>query len=165
MFRLLFLLRSSGRTLSSNLLPRSQKLPDKDSHTFALEKSGPLQIMEMIATSDTSNVLDTSMVWKFVGSQLPTFWTLPWYGDLLEVSWKFVGSRNFHDLEKTRFFQCWCILLSPSLVQHAGEEGIFYLMRVYLFFLGIDIGWPVLQSCSTHWLSRRRPVKKWENSE
>ena len=69
--------------------------------------------------------VDTSMVWKFVGSQLSTFWTLPWYGNLLEVnfqpsnfhttkvakrlevSWKFVGSRNdFHYLEKTRFFQC-----------------------------------------------------------
>ena len=107
---------------------------------------------------DTFNLLDTSMVWKFVGSQLPTFWTLPWYGNLLEVnlqpfghfhgmeicwkstsnlsdtsmvwncwkstsdlldtsmvwrvfgnllevSWKFIGSRNFHDLERTRFSQ------------------------------------------------------------
>ena len=120
---------------------------------IALEKSCPLQIVEIIATSNkfswhfqpfgyfhgmdicwksTSNLLDTSMVWKFVGSQLPTFWTLPWHGHLLEVNfqpfgyfhgmemcwkstsnlldtsmvWKFVGSRNFHDLERTRFFQC-----------------------------------------------------------
>ena len=72
-----------------------------------------------ICWKSTSNHLDTSMVWKFVGSQLPTIWTLPWYGNLLEVNFqpfghfhgmeifgKFVGSRNFHDLEKTWFFQC-----------------------------------------------------------
>ena len=38
-----------------------------------------------ICRKSTSNLLDTSMVWKFVGSQLPTFWTLPWYGNLSEV--------------------------------------------------------------------------------
>ena len=46
---------------------------------------------------DTSNLLDTSMVWKFVGSQLPTFWTLPWYGNLLEVNFQPFG--HFHGME------------------------------------------------------------------
>ena len=36
--------------------------------------------------------LDTSMAWKFVGSQLPTFWTLPWYGNLLEIREKYHGN-------------------------------------------------------------------------
>ena len=41
---------------------------------------------------DTSNLLD-----NFHGMEC--------VGNLLEVSWKFVRSRNFHDLERTRFFQ------------------------------------------------------------
>ena len=61
---------------------------------------------------DTSNLLDTSMVWKFVGSQLPTFWTLPWYGNLLEVNFQPFG--HFHGMEI-----CWkstSNLLDTSMV-------------------------------------------------
>ena len=58
-----------------------------------LEKSCPLQIMEIIATS---NLLDTSMVWKFDGSQLPTFWTLPWYGNLMEVNFQPFGHFQWY---------------------------------------------------------------------
>ena len=50
-----------------------------------------------ICWKSTSNLLDTSMVWKFVGSQLPTFWTLPWYGNLLEVNFQPFG--HFYGME------------------------------------------------------------------
>ena len=50
-----------------------------------------------ICWKSTSNLLDTSMVWKFVGSQLPTFWTFPWYGSLLEVNFQPFG--HFHGME------------------------------------------------------------------
>ena len=45
-----------------------------------------------------------------VGSGLPTNFHTMEVSKRLEVSWKFVGSRNdFHDLERTRFFQCYRI--------------------------------------------------------
>ena len=44
-----------------------------------------------ICWKSTSNLLDTSMVWKFDGSQLPTFWTLPWYWHFLKICWKYRG--------------------------------------------------------------------------
>ena len=65
-----------------------------------------------ICWKSTSNLLDTSMVWKFVGSQLPTFWTLPWYGNLLEVNFQPFG--HFHGMEI-----CWkstSNLLDTSMV-------------------------------------------------
>ena len=45
-----------------------------------------------ICWKSTSNFLDTSMVWKFVGSQLSTFWTLPWYKHFWEICWKYHGN-------------------------------------------------------------------------
>ena len=65
-----------------------------------------------ICLKSTSDLLDTSMVWKFVGSQLPTFWTLSWYGNLLEVNFQPFG--HFHGMEI-----CWkstSNLLNTSIV-------------------------------------------------
>ena len=67
---------------------------------------------KIMSSPDHGNYCD----FQQISMVLPTFWTLPWYGKLMEfclkyhgnlfeVSWNFVGSRNdFHDL-KTRFFQ------------------------------------------------------------
>ena len=72
-----------------------------------------------ICWKSTSNLLDTSMVWKFVESQLPTFWTLPWYGNLLKVNFQPFG--HFHGMEI-----CWKTtsnLLDTSMVwQFVGRQ-------------------------------------------
>ena len=91
---------------------------------------------KIVSSPDHGNHCDIQQISMI----LPTFWTLPWYGNLLEVDfqpfghfhgmeicwkstfnlldtsmvWKFVGSImeicwkswNFHYLERTRFFQC-----------------------------------------------------------
>ena len=65
-----------------------------------LQPFGHFHDME-ICWKSTSNLLDTSMVWKFVGN-------------LLEVSWKFVESQNFHDLEKKYWKYCVIFYSSSS---------------------------------------------------
>ena len=52
---------------------------------------------------DTSNLLDTSMVWNSLEVNFPTFWTLPWYGHSLEICWKYHG--NLLEVEISMIFR------------------------------------------------------------
>ena len=56
------------------------------------------------------------MIWQFVGSQLPTFRTLPWNGNLMEVNFQPFG--HFHGMEI-----CWKSKLEMSW--KSGEDTIF----------------------------------------
>ena len=83
---------------------------------------GPFHLME-ICWKSTSNLLDTSMIWKFVRSQLPTFWTLPWHGhffrNIMEICWK-----------STQFFQWTRLVLKYKKWQTNLEGSCFRVSKL-----------------------------------
>ena len=100
-------LRTAGRALTSSQSP-----------LVPLEKSCPLQIMDI----STSNKFPYHGSVQKVGSWLPTNFHTMEVSIRLEVSWKFVGSRNdFHDLKRTRFSQCPLFKVRHLLFQNATD--------------------------------------------